>query len=248
MAVSIKDPARLRFWVLICLLAITGVTMAFIAAFGLNDSTAFEIVWRVFVALLYLVVSFVATHTWLRLTIWAAIGVTFILGLVSALWRYTPFHLDYSDYTYGDRSSGWSPWINLHHDLESAAHVITLGLLSLGLLSLAHRWIREQPVIRGAYYFAFVTGVIALLLGAGLMIDNRDRWDVFTALDRFEAGLIILALTAAVIVVISAFVQWRGERKQAAPARAADLSHLEEDELRQLVHRYVDEYLDQKQQ
>lgn len=252
MAITAHDPARLRFWVLIGLLAVTGVTMAFIAAFGLNDSTAFEIVWRVFVALLYLVVSFVATHTWLRLTIWASICVTFLLGLLSAFWRYTPFYVSYSStsgYRYGDPASGWSPWMNLHYDVEAAAHGITLGLLGLGLLSLAHRWIREQPVIRGVYYFTFGVSIIALVLGAGMMVDTRDRWDVFTGWDRIEAGLIILALTAAVIVVISAFVQWRGERRNAVSAPAAqrtDLSGLTEDELRQLVHRLVDERLEQR--
>lgn len=255
-----RDFARIRFWVFIGLLSATGVTMAFIAAFGFNDSIAFDIVWRVFVVLLYIIISFAAQHLWLRVTTWVAIGVTFIIGLVNVFSRYIPFIPDNRgnwDSQWGDPSTGWNPWYAIEQDVEFAAHLICGGLLALGLLSLAYRWIRDQKVLQAIYTVTIVFSVIALLIGTGLIIDGRYRWNLFPQFDRLEAGLGILAMTGAVITVIGAFVQRRSmpvglSRENISVVSTSSAQEtlqtagLDDDEIRTLVRRYVDEYLAEK--
>ena len=255
-----RDPARIRFWVFIGLLAATGVTLAFIATFGFNDSIAFDIVWRVFVVLLYIVISFAAQHLWLRLTTWTVIGITFVLGLANVFPRYLPFIPQWQssgEYRWGDLSTGWNPWFGIEQDLEVAAHMICVGLLGLGLLSLAYRWIMDQPVLQGIYWGTIVFTLISLLIGAVLIMDSRHRWNIFHQIERLEAGIVILAMTGAVIIVIGAFVQRRSIRADSSrenipvvdtgsaqeKLRAAGIDH---DDIRALVRRYVDEYLDEK--
>lgn len=259
-----RDPARIRFWVFIGLLSVTGVTMSFIAAFGFNDSVAFDIVWRVFLMLLYIVISFAAQHLWLRLVTWSAIGITFVIGLVNVFSRYLPFipqRHGGSIYTWGDPSTGWDPWFGIEQDVEFAAHMICVGLLALGLLSLAWHWIAGQRILQGFYRAAFIFTLLSLVLGAVLIIDTRHRWNIFHTFDQLEAGVVILALTATVITVIGAFVQWRtlrtrssqvSSRSSAHPVATGNLSAklqsegLGEVEIRALVRQYVDEYLSEK--
>lgn len=256
-----RDPARIRFWAFIGLLSATGVTMAFIAVFGFNDSVAFDIVWRVFLMLLYIVISFAAQHLWLSLVTWSAVGITFVIGLINVFSRYLPFipqRQSGSRYTWGDPSTGWNPWFGIEQDIEFAAHMICVGLLGLGLLSLAWRWIAGQRILQGFYRAAFIFALLGLVLGAVLIIDTRHRWNIFHIFDQLEAGVVILALTATVVSVIGAFVQWRTLSSESTPhgaqgPSAADLSEklqaagLEEDEIRTLVRRYVEEYLEEKQ-
>lgn len=258
-----RDPARIRFWVFIGLLCATGVTMAFIAAFGFNDSIAFDIVWRVFVVLLYIVISFASQHRWLRLSTWTAIGITFVLGLVTVFSSSLPFipqQQRSGDYIWGDPTTGWNPWFGIEQDLEVAAHMICVGLLALGLLSLAYRWINEQPVLQGIYRATSILTLFSVLIGAVLIMDTRHRWNIFHQIERLEAGIVILALTGAAVVVIGAFVQRRSLHPESSregisagsAASAGSVSEKlqaagwEEDELRALVRQYVDEYLDEK--
>ena len=255
-----RDPARIRFWVFIGLLCATGVTMAFIAAFGFNDSIAFDIVWRVFVVLLYIVISFASQHLWLRLLTWSSIGITFVLGLINVFSRYLPFipqQQRSGDYRWGDPSTGWNPWFGIEQDLEVAAHMICVGLLGLGLLSLAYRWIMDQPVLRGIYWITIIFTLISLLIGAVLIMDSRYRWNIFPRIERLEAGIVILAMTGAVVVVIGAFVQRRSLRTYSSnknlPSPSTGSAQeklraagLDENEIRMLVRHYVDEYLQEK--
>lgn len=135
--------------------------------------------------------------------------------------------------------------------------MICVGLLGLGLLSLAYRWIMDQPVLQGIYWGTIVFTLISLLIGAVLIMDSRHRWNIFHQIERLEAGIVILAMTGAVIIVIGAFVQRRSIRADSSrenipvvdtgsaqeKLRAAGIDH---DDIRALVRRYVDEYLDEK--
>ena len=209
---SKSEHRKAGFWVLVTILAVSGVATAFIAVFGLFESTAYSIVWRVFVADLYLIASFAAQHRWLRRASWIAIGMTLVLGLVHVFWQFTPYSR-WADgrtrYTVGDPSTGWSPWFGFEGDLEAAAHITVLGLLWLGFVSLAYRWVKEQRVIRTIYLLTFVTLLAAVALGVLLILDSPHRWDIGWVWGQLEAGIVILALTGTSIVLIGAFVQRR---------------------------------------
>lgn len=252
---------RTGFWWLIALLAASGVAMAIIVVFGMFESVAYSIVWRVFVADLYLIASLAAQHRWLRLAAWAGTAVTFVLGMVSVFWRYTPYW-EWADgsksHTVGDSSTGWSPWFGFEDDLEISGHVIVVTFLLLGFVSFAYRWISAERLLRGIYVFTFVAGFAASLLGVVQILDSPFRMNLGDWIGQLQAGLVILALTAAAIVIIAAFVQRSAsrsrQRKQGAvAARAAAVdamgardatgSELSHDELRTLVRGYVDEYL-----
>lgn len=254
-------------WILIALLAVSGVSMALIVVFGLFDSIAYSLVWRVFVADLYLVASLAAQHTWLRRSIWVGTGVTFVLGLVSAFWEYTPYAEEWADHVYGPvvgvRSSGWSPWHGFEADLEYAAHLAVCGLVLLGVLSFAYRWVARDRVLRAIYTVTFVLSGIALLLGVALILDSPWRWDLTEGWGRTEAALSILAFTGAAILIIAAILQRNAQRserrpqeipdtdKAAAAALAAavggDTAGAADEELRSLVRQYVDEYLNERE-
>jgi hypothetical protein len=268
----VPERRRTGFWLLLGLLALSGVSMAFIVIFGFFDSTAYSIVWRVFVADLYLIASFAAQHRWLRLTAWIGTGITFVIGLVNAFWQYTPYYRwagGRASYTVGDEGTGWSPWFGFEQDLEAAAHLLLVTVLVLGFVSLAHRWIVGERVLHGIYVFTFIAALTAALIGAMLILDSPFRWDIGgDALGKVAAGISILALTGAAIVTIAAFVQrkaararaaaeHRGERiaaavtdhlaapgpAQAGASGAASPAGRSDAELRELVRGYVDEYL-----
>lgn len=264
---TVVGKKRTGFWVLIAILAVSGVLAALIVVFGAFDSIAYSIVWRVFVADLYLVASLAAQHTWLRRTAWIATGFTFVLGMVNVFWRFTPYYRwadGRSSYTVGDPSTGWSPWYGFNEDLEAAAHLILVGVIMLGFVSLAYRWISEERLMRGIYVATFVATCVSVLLCAILIVDSGHRWNLSEDLGRVAAGAAILALTAAAIVTIAAFVQRRAAKsavrdgRPVAPNPAAAVlpqaldTHVPgvpgspaatDDELRSLVRGYVDEYL-----
>lgn len=272
-----KGNARSRtgFWVLIGLLAASGVAMALIVVFGLFESIAYSIVWRVFVADLYLIASLAAQHAWLRWATWIATGVTFLLGVMNAFWRYTPYYRwadGRTSYTVGDSSTGWSPWMGFNDDLEAAAHLIVVCFVVLGFVSLAHRWVAGERVLSLIYRCTFGLVLASAVLGSALVLDTPHRWNLSSVLGRVEAGIVILALTAAAIVIIGAFVQRRaalgraraagggiaspggqfgsnGEhelRDPAEPRGQNGMSTRSEEELRARVRSYVDEYLAQR--
>jgi hypothetical protein len=201
--------------VLIGLLAASGVAMAFIVVFGMFDSVAYSLVWRVFVADLYLIASLAAQHRWLRLTAWIGTGVTFLLGMVNVFWRFTPYWqwADGRDYyTVGDPRTGWSPWFGFEESLEYAAHLVLVGVVVLGFVSLAYRWVAGERVLRAVYVFTFAAGLLSVLLGAVLILDSPYRMGLDEWVGQLQAGITILALTAAAIVTIAAFVLRRAAR------------------------------------
>lgn len=210
-----KESSRTGFWVLIGLLAASGVAMAFIVVFGMFDSVAYSLVWRVFVADLYLIASLAAQHRWLRLTAWIATGVTFLLGMVNVFWRFTPYW-EWTDgrssFTVGDPRTGWSPWFGFEESLEYAAHLVLVGVVALGFVSLAYRWVAGERVLRAVYAFTFTAGLLSVLLGAVLILDSPYRMGLDEWVGQLQAGITILALTAAAIVTIAAFVLRRAAR------------------------------------
>lgn len=259
-----KVNSKVGFWVLVGLLAASGVTMAFIAVLGVFDSVASSLVWRIFVADLYLIASFAAQHVWLRRAIWTATSITFVLGIVHVFWRFTPYW-EWADgrssFTVGDSSTGWSPWFGFEGDLEAAGHIAAVGLIMLGFVSLAYRWVAGQRIIRGIYTFTFAAGILSTLLSIVLILDSPHRMDLGSWLGELALGTAILALTGAAIVTISAFVQRRAARSEihataptaleqrqantgdAAPSTLADLTT---EQLRVLVRQHVDEYLSER--
>ena len=222
MTTAANGTRRIWFRALIGILALSGVVTALIVAFGAFDSVAFSLVWRVFVADLYLVAAFAAQHVWLRRAVWIGAAATFVLGVVNAFWPYTPYY-EWADgrntYTVGDPSTGWSPWFGFNDDLEFACNVIVIGLVALSFVSFAYRWIVEVRALRITYLATYICGLAFLIVTALRICDSPHRWNLGDDLGRTQAVLIILALTAAVIVCISAFVQrnaWRAAQRGAA--------------------------------
>ncbi len=254
-----KPKSKRPFWVLIGLLAVSGVVMAFIVMFGMFDSVAYSLVWRVFVADLYLIASLTAQHTWLRRAAWVATGLTFLLGAVNVFWRYTPYWQwadGRSSMTSGDPSTGWSPWFGFEQDLEFAGHTVTIGLIVLSFISLAYRWVSNQRGLQGIYVFTFAAGLISIVLGVLLTLSHPYRMPIDSWVSQLMGGMVILTLTGAAIVTIGAFVQRRASRvdernsavgsQESHPASGQapqSLAALSPDELRTLVRGYVDEYL-----
>lgn len=258
---EVKAAGRTGFWILVGLLAASGVAMAFIVVFGEFDSVAYSLVWRVFVADLYLIASLAAQHRWLRLTAWIGTGVVFALGMVNVFWRFTPYWQwaeGRSSFRVGDESTGWSPWFGFEADLEYAAHLLLVGIVVLGFVSLAYRWVAGERVLRAVYTFTFVSGLLAVLLGAVLILDSPHRLNLDDWVRQLQAGITILALTAAAIVAIAAFVQRKTARQGVSESveRAVDpptpsaeqtLAALTPEQLRALVRQYVDERLAERE-
>lgn len=237
--------------------------MAFIAIFGMFDTIAYSMVWRVFVADVYLIAALAAQHNWLRWAAWIGTGITFIIGMVNVFWDLVPADRWSGSYEYGDPSTGWNPWWGFEQDLEVAANLAVGTILLLGFISLAFRWIADERLLRSAYVFTFVTGILSVLLGVFLVLDTPYRWNAPSWFGQLNAGLIILALTGAAIVIIAAFVQRKAARireeavqaappevapvdteaRFASPSQGASLAGMSPDELRVLVRQYVDEYL-----
>lgn len=259
--------SRTGFWILIGVLAVSGVSMAFIAIFGMFDTIAYSMVWRVFVADVYLIAALAAQHNWLRWCAWIGTGVTFLIGMANVFWEFTPADRWDDRFVYGDPSSGWNPWWGIENDVEVAAHLALGTILLLGFISLAYRWIANERLLRLVYVFMFVMGILSVLLGVFLVLDTPHRWNAPSWLGQLNAGLIILALTGAAIVIIAAFVQRKAVRARdaaavateshlspvdadvrfAAPNEAASAAGMSPEELRALVRQYVDEYLEERQ-
>ena len=234
---------RLGFWVLVGVLAASGVAMAFIVLFGLAESQAFSLTWRIFVADVYLIASLAAQHEWLKRTIWIGTAVSFLLGVLVTFWPDDDYYLDSSvDYENLQRAP-----FGVLNDVDAATHIMLVALVVLGFLSLGYRYLRDERVLRIIYIATFVAGLAAA--GTWAIEALAQSW-----LDTpVQLGILILALTAAAIVIIAALVQrkaWK-DREAAIPDRAALGSgaagaRLDDPELRALVRRYVDEYLEER--
>lgn len=254
------DRGKVGFWILIGLLAASGVTMALIAVFGWFDSAAFDLVWRVFLADVYIICSFAAQHVWLRRTVWIGAGITFAAGIVNVFWRYTPFYRPFGwseNEVWGDPSTGWDRWRHIESDIEMACHLLLVCAIVLGFVSLAYRWIVAERVLKVIYWVTFITGAAAALMGAIMMVGYYRFWRDDEGWSQTRLALFILALTGAAIVTIGGFVQRKAALAK-APEHAVGVSSLYEgvgvaaqrtgnpDELRALVRQYVDEYLAEK--
>lgn len=264
---------RTGFWILIAVLAVSGLAMAFIALFGLFSGGAYSFVWRLFVADLYLIASLAAKHQWLRVSIWVAVGVTFVLGVTSRIVDYTQGG-GYDDFfNYTEPTS----FAVLLEDLEWSGHIIVGTLIALGFISFAYRWLAGEKVLRAIYFAAFGLAGAAALVSV-LAVLSWGRWGLaMSDLDPLILSLWTLALTAGAIVIIGGVVQRKqiqaaGAAGFAAPAGAVPpgagsvpaelvggpaqggahayplpagtvLAGQEAAELRALVRGYVDEYL-----
>ena len=279
------DRSKRGFWILISVLAASGVAIALIVALGLFDSITYSLTWRVFVADLYLIASLAAQHTWLRRAVWIGAGVTFVLGIVNAAWDYTPFSKwadGRTSITAGDPSTGWSPWFGFEDRLEGAGHFVVGGLVLLGFISFAYRWISASQMLRTIYYVTFAVAGSVLVLGVLLILDSPWWLDLGSAWSQLQMGLIILALTGAAIVIIAGVTQRNAARAAARSLQGAGiaagtvvqnprtpqsqqvvsdnhasphiaalpehetLARLTEVQLRELVRKHVDEYLNER--
>ena len=206
--------SRTGFWILIGLLAASGLAMAFIVVFGMFESIAYSLVWRVFVADLYLIAVLAAQHAWLRWAAWIGIAVTFVLGIVNAFRQYArdqawqAGEVD-EDIVWGEPETGWDPWSGFSDDLEFACHQVLFFLIGLSIISFAYRWLRGERVLRGIYWFTFGASAVAAVLGFALILDGPGRWEFGDGFTDVFVAVLILALTAAAIVIIAGFVQRR---------------------------------------
>lgn len=224
-----SNPPRSRFgfWLLIGILAVTGVALATTVLLGQTESRGFGLAGVLFLADLYLVLSLVARHSWLRRTIWVGTVVTFIFGAVLVFWPDQDYYVN-GNVPYEDLVRTQYGFLM---DLNYALHTVVAALLALGILSLAYAWIAAERPIRVVYYAMYFTGLLAALLWAiGFIVPGSN------GRSTIELGVTILALTAAAIVVIAAFVQ----RNSQNHARG-------DEELRALVRQYVDEYLAERE-
>lgn len=240
--------SRTGFWILIGILAATGLTMAFLVIFGLAESKASGLVGFLFLADLYLVVSLVARHRWLRLTLWAGTAISFVFGVVTVFWPNREYYVDANNLSaYPDE---WKrTTFGVLNDTLYAVHTVLAVLLALGIVSLAYKWIVKSRPFFAVYLAMFVTAIIAAVLWAiGFIIEGDDR------LGPYQLGTTILALTAAAIVVIAAFVMRNTQAAEERAANAAggampglpgDPTH--DVALRTLVRQYVDEYLAERE-
>ncbi|MFV0434213.1 MAG: hypothetical protein ACK5LO_09560 [Leucobacter sp.] len=265
---------RVGFWILIGLLAVSGVVMAFTVIFRLTESRAFDITWLIFVADVYLIASLAAKHRWLRLAIWAGTAVSFVYGLVLVFWPDQSYYVELPTTDSGDASFGWerSPY-GVMSDLNISLHIVIVTLLLLGFLSLGYRRVSRERILRGIYVFAYAAGLVAALLWAILTATDSEADLTMPAL-----GVSILALTAAAIVIIAALVQRRdvpaGVPGAAVPGSAAPgsaapgsavpgsavsataeravvdqtgIAGFDPEQLRALVRGYVEEYLAERE-
>ncbi len=239
-----KQKPRTAFWILVGVLALSGIVMAVIVFLGLTESKAFTLTGLIFLADVYLIISLAARHVWLQRTIWVGTALTFILGVVVAFW-------EEDNYYVGE----WSPDIPYDQmersvygflsDLTFGAHTILGCLLALGIISIAYRWIRRERILMAIYYFMFVAGVAAGLLWAiGYVLQFSDD------LIPLQLGVSILALTAAAITIIAGFVQRNAQQSLEQSRQAATLAQagggMPDEELRTLVRQYVQEYLEER--
>lgn len=262
-----SERSKLGFWILVGLLAASGVSMALIAVFGWFDSAAFDLVWRVFLADVYIICSFAAQHAWLRRTIWVGAGITFVAGLVNVFWRYTSFYRPYTwneHEVWGDPSTGWDRWQGIESDIEMACHLLLVCAIVLGFVSFAYRWIVTERVLKAFYWFTFIAGATASLLGAFMLVGYWRFWQDYEELQQARLALFILALTGAAIVTIGGFVQRKAmlARVKEEPVVLGSMTAgtsptigvgagggevIHPDEMRALVRQYVDEYLAEKE-
>lgn len=255
--------------IIIAVLAVSGVAGAVIAVFGLFDSIAYSLLWRIFVADLYLLASLTARHLWLQRAAWISIAVALLAGIVNAFWKITP---DYrraegsTSYTVGDTASGWSPWFGIVGDIEAAAHILTIALLVLCFLSNAYRWLSNNRVLRNVYVFNVAMVLCFALLAMGNAIDSSVRWNLFVNSGPLMTGIAILVVTGCAILSIAATVFRAGskhtfdtaplfESTQVSAAVAASkpvssagkLAGLNEAELRTLIREVVVEVLAERE-
>lgn len=251
-AVEEHDRPRRGFWTLIGILAVTGLAMAVIVIFGLTETKAFGLVGFLFLADLYLVLSLIARHRWLRITLWFGTVITFVLGVVTVFWP----EQEYYDQAW-DSTVPFEEWTRTTYgllvDSLYSLHTVFGTLLALGVISLAYRWIAKERLFRLVYVVMFVTAIVAAALwSVGIMLEGVDR------LGPYQLGMSILALTAAAIVVIAAFVQRNArvaaERTSVAAEQAVSAHTLgvpqnaeEAAALRALVREYVEEYLAERE-
>lgn len=243
-----RPRSRMGFWILIGILAVTGLAMAFLVIFGLAESKASGLVGFLFLADLYLVVSLVARHRWLRLTLWVGTAISFVFGVVTVFWPNRDYYVN-SNNLGADPDEWKRTTFGVLNDTLYAVHTVLAVLLALGIVSLAYRWIVKSRPFTVVYFAMFVTAIIAAILWAvGFIVEGDDR------LAPYQLGTSILALTAAAIVVIAAFVmrntQAAEERASSEAARgvAHPLGSPEHDAaLRALVREYVEEYLAERE-
>lgn len=221
-----RSTVSLGLWILLGIMAVTGVTMAMIVVFGALDSVAYSVVWRILVADIYLIISFTAQHRWLRKTAWVGTAVTFLIGLIVVFGRYLAQSglagSDLYDTTYGNES--WYAWFGLGGRLESAAHILLGTVLAFSLLSLAYRWIARERPLRIIYIVTGATGILAALLTAIEFVDYASYPSFGMSYGQLRSALAILALTGATIVIIAALVQRGSASRSALPSVAAATS------------------------
>lgn len=243
-ATAPESRPRLGFWLLVGVLAISGIAMAVIVFLGLTESKAFGLAGFVFLADVYLIISLAARHTWLQRTIWVGTVLTFVLGVIVTFWPDDDYYAEDYDPNISFDEMHRSTY-GVLSDVSYAAHTLLGTLLALGIISMAWRWIKHERVLRVIYYFMFIVGAGAGLFWAiGFVIRHTEN------LVPLQLGLTILALTAGAIVIIAGFVQRNAERsreladRQGLPLEAG--SARSDEELRQLVRQYVEEYLEER--
>ena len=233
-----------RFWILIGLLAASGVAMAFIVAFGLSESKAFTVVWTICVADVYLIASLAARHRWLRFAIWVGTAIVFVGGVIIAFIPQEEQYRETATSTAGSWEWERTPY-GVFVETVYSLHVLVIVLVLLGFVSLGYRFVCHERVLWVIYILTFITALAAALL-ITFDLAVQPSADFYAG----QVSLSILAFTGAAIVIIGALVQRKAG--QAGPVQTVTQSSfpagagaivVDHDELRALVRTIIAEEL-----
>lgn len=205
-----------EFRTLIGMLVATGLIAVVGALFGTQLNLTESFLWRAVIADLYLVVALVAQHRWLRITAWIATCVTFLAGILNAVWQLGEFGKGPFRYAQVGVTDDWQL---VSRALEVAGHVFVIGLLLLSFVSLIRRWLTAQPGPRRLYVLTLVLGLGATAAFSALVFFGWADWGYSYMLTEIVIVLLILPITL-IGVTIAAVVNARTTSK--TPGHAAD--------------------------
>lgn len=168
----------------------------------------------VFLLNLLVLISFVSPHVKLRFAQWIAIP---IIGLLSAVFIWW-------DGNYGEEDYIGDTWVYQRTDFEifrdwsMGLWWVVAALAILSFFSKTWPLIKENVFLRYSYFFTYAMGLLAAVIAwINTGVDGMEP----ETLVLVESVLVILALTGASIVIISAFVERSRLRSEAAEKQVA---------------------------
>jgi hypothetical protein len=233
--VAIKpfDRRKLFLRLSIASLALAGLLAAGGVFIGGEAWKASSTAGLVFLLNLLVLISFVSPHKKLRFAQWIAIP---IIGLLSAIFIWWE-----SDYGNGDYVG--DTWVYTRTDYEMfrdwsmGLWWVVVALAILSFFSKTWPLIKEAAFLRYSYIFTFSTALLAAVIAwVNIGIDGMETQDLVLV----ESVLVILAVTGASIVIISAFVERSRLKSEAAEESIAPI---QPEKLEELIDSRIEAFL-----